>query len=115
MEKPLKQARKRNRLGVMGRSLDKPTVSWDELKPLKQAWKRDRLGVLGIGSAIVAFGLWAFPHSDCISEVVEFYNGGNDRFFRCTEYVVEVFSDERLLAAAAFLALAFILLLLRRR
>lgn len=31
---------------------------------MKQAWKRDRLGVLGIGSVFAAFLLWALP-IDC--------------------------------------------------
>jgi hypothetical protein len=31
------------------------------LKRFKQAWKRDRLGVLAIGSAVVAFLMWALP------------------------------------------------------
>jgi hypothetical protein len=30
---------------------------------LKQAWKRDPLAVLGVGSAVVAFLMWALPYS----------------------------------------------------
>jgi len=63
------------------------------VKLLKQAWGRDRLGVLGVGSAVVAFALWAFPYGSYL----------------------QMFSMARLPAVAAFLALAFILLLLRRR
>lgn len=68
------------------------------LKRLKQAWKQDRLGVLGVGSAVVAFVLWALPHQ--VSE-------------RCCR--PELFTLERLPAIVAFLVLAVILLLLRRR
>ena len=66
-------------------------------KKLKQAWARDRLAVAGVGSAVVAFLLWAWPY-----EFGLFYG-----------YLF--FSTERLPAVAAFLALSFILLLLRRR
>jgi uncharacterized protein YjbI with pentapeptide repeats len=31
------------------------------IQRLKHAWKRDQLGALGVGSAVVAFVLWAFP------------------------------------------------------
>jgi hypothetical protein len=70
---------------------------------LKQAWERDRLAVFGVGSAVVAFLLWAWPSDDglCVWNIP------------C--WVDFSFSDERLPAAAAFLALSFILLLLRRR
>ena len=64
---------------------------------LAQAWARDRLAVAGVGSAVVAFLLWAWPY-----EFGLFYG-----------YLF--FSTERLPAVAAFLALSFILLLLRRR
>ncbi len=67
------------------------------LSLLKQAWNRDRLAVLGVGSAALAFLLWAWP-----------YEWGLFYFYAA-------FSTERLPAAAAFLALSFILLLLRRR
>ncbi len=61
---------------------------------------RDRLGVWGVGAAAIALLLWAWP--GCVS--------GNG--YGCIE---EWFSFERLPAVAAFLALSFILLLLRRR
>jgi hypothetical protein len=75
--------------------LDKPS---SYVKLLKQAWGRDRLGVLGVGSAVIAFVLWAFPYGS----------------FTYGSYL-QMFSMTRLPAIAAFLALAFILLLLRRR
>jgi hypothetical protein len=58
---------------------------------VKHAWKYDRLAVLGVASAVTAFVLWAYPDYGAM------------------------FSAARLPAIAAFLALAFILLLLRRR
>lgn len=64
---------------------------------LAQAWARDPLAVAGVGSAVLAFLLWAWPY-----EFGLFYG-----------YLF--FSTERLPAVAAFLALSFILLLLRRR
>jgi hypothetical protein len=70
---------------------------------LKQAWKRDRLAVLGVGSAVVAFLLWAIPAQN--------RNGGSN----IIDEQAWAFSDARLEAVAAFLALSFILLLLRRR
>ena len=66
---------------------------------LAQAWARDRLAVAGVGSAVVAFLLWAWPES---------YEPGN--FSRSL-----FFEAERLPAVAVFLALSLILLLLRRR
>ena len=66
----------------------------NENKPL---WERDPLAVLGVGSAALAFLLWAWP---------EYYFYGSLQGF---------FSTARLPAVAAFLALSFILLLLRRR
>jgi hypothetical protein len=70
---------------------------------LKQAWKRDRLAVAGVASAFVAFLLWAIParNSDGGANIIDEEGWA--------------FSDERLPAVAAFLALSFILLLLRRR
>jgi hypothetical protein len=64
----------------------------DEHKPV---WERDPLAVLGVGSAVVAFLLWAWP---------EYYSYGSLQGF---------FSTDRLPAFAAFLVLSFILLLLR--
>ena len=59
----------------------------------------DWFAVLGVGSAVVAFLLWAWPES---------YEPGN--FSRSL-----FFEAERLPAVAVFLALSLILLLLRRR
>ena len=39
------------------------SLSPSKMKRLKQAWTRHRLGVLGVGSALVAFVLWAVPLS----------------------------------------------------
>jgi len=57
----------------------------------------DWFAVLGVGSAVVAFLLWTWPES---------YAAGNFRLG---------VSADRLPVVAAFLALSFILLLLRRR
>ena len=87
------------------------------LKRLEQEWKRDRLGVLGVGSALVAFALWALPvgyyctytsTTGCVAGALVYIRvgeGEGDAFF----------TPERLPAIGAFLALAVILLLLRRR
>jgi hypothetical protein len=117
------------------------------LKRFNQAWKRDRLGVLGVGAAVVAFGLWAFPirvycgyvigtlfgvgdgrHNFC--DEIPYWEtaaiNGNLRIFPLGsidgladgvggEISTTFFTSERLPAIAAFLAIAFILLLLRRR
>jgi hypothetical protein len=84
--------------GFLGR-IERSLARW--LAPkfafFKQAWARDRLAALGVGSAVVAFLLWAWP-----SVFFPFYFSG-------------FFSMERLPAVAAFLAVSFILLLLRRR
>lgn len=74
---------------------------------LAQAWARDRLAVAGVGSAVVAFLLWAWPSPWPSPWAWEWWHG----FF----YFGPWFPTERLPAAAAFLALSFILLLLRRR
>jgi len=97
------------------------------LKRLKQAWKRDRLGVLGVSSAVATFVLWAWPVlRDCEPTVydiaesmgikashpgscIQLFNG--DFGWATDSY----FSIDRLPAIGAFLALTIILLLLRRR
>jgi len=61
----------------------------------------DSLAVLGVGSAVLAFLLWAWP-VNC------FRSAG---WLNCLDF----FSDERLPAVVALLVLSFILLLLRRR
>jgi len=72
---------------------------WHEYEPRPAT---DRLAVLGVGSAVVAFLLWAWP--GC------WLSSGCER---TTEHWFS--SAERLPAVAAFVALSFILLLLRRR
>jgi hypothetical protein len=67
---------------------------WNQLEPRPAT---DWLAVLGVGSAVIAFLLWAWPQ-----QWGYFYFNG-------------IFEAERLPFAAAFLALSFILLLLRRR
>jgi hypothetical protein len=73
---------------------------------LEKAWKRDPLAVLGVGSAVVAFLLWAVP-----TPVFCVGTAAGSRW-QCGQ---EYFSEDRLPFAAAFIALSFILLLLRRR
>jgi hypothetical protein len=88
------------------------------LERIKQAWKGDRLGLLGVGSAITAFLLWALPvgYSMCnINFLNNCISGGllyisNDR-----DGGQAFLTPERIEAVGAFLALAVILLLLRRR
>jgi hypothetical protein len=97
------------------------------LKRLKQAWERDRLGVLGVGSALLAFAFWAFPVRGFLNynlvqtQVLPSFIQSHGYFEDISG--LEMFEDVRLFwftferqeAAAAFLALAVILLLLRRR
>jgi hypothetical protein len=67
---------------------------------LKQAWERDRLAVLGVGSAALAFLLWAWPHCGLLP----------------FGYFCEPpFSPGRTPAVTVFFGLAVISLLLRRR
>jgi hypothetical protein len=61
----------------------------------------DPLAVFGVGAAVVAFLLWAWPARCGYGPVGD----------GCYDF----FSDLRLPFVAAFLALSFILLLLRRR
>jgi hypothetical protein len=77
---------------------------WHEYEPRPAT---DRLAVLGVGSAVVAFLLWAVPARVC-------WWGGSQNYPQpfCGQ---EFFTLDRLPFAAAFLALSFILLLLRRR
>ena len=90
------------------------------MKRLKQAWKRDRLGVLGVGAAVGAFVLWAFPKKSLCEGMscreVDFWVIGQPNLLgelpRDSWYW---FTDVRLPAIAAVLALSFVLLLLRRR
>ena len=77
------------------------------LEKLKQAWKRDPLAVLGVGSAVLAFLLWAWPSPWPSPWAWVWWHG----FF----YFGPWFPTERLPAAAAFLAASIIILLLRRR
>ena len=97
------------------------------LKRLKQVWKRDQLGVLGVGSAILAFVLWAFPVRGFVNynlvqtQVLPSFIQSHGYFEDISG--LEMFEDVRLFwftserqeAAGAFLALTVILLLLRRR
>ena len=106
------------------------------MKRLKQAWKRDRLGVMGVGSAVVAFVLWAFPiraYGVCVYQDFQIQLDtcvltpmtGLDYFstwrlmqprgIAYTDIESYAFTMDRLPAIGAFLVLAVILLLLRRR
>lgn len=74
-----------------------------EMQPMdknKPVWERDPLAVLGVGAAVVAFLVWAWP---------EFPQPAFSR------YHFVWFESERLPAILAFLALSHFLLLLRRR
>jgi hypothetical protein len=77
---------------------------WYEYEPRPAT---DLLAAFGVGSAVVAFLLWAWPSPWPSPWAYEWWHG----FF----YFGPWFPTERLPAAAAFLALSFILLLLRRR
>jgi hypothetical protein len=87
---------------------------------LRKLWERDRLGVLGVGSAVMAFVLWALPlkKGGWIDFVeLDFWETleGSNLSGESPRYMLYWFTDARLPAIAAFLALALILLLLRRR
>jgi hypothetical protein len=81
--------------------------SYDLLNPFRAKVVSDPLAFLGVGSATLAFLLWAVPARVC-------WWGGSQNYPQpfCGQ---EFFSLDRLPFAAAFLALSFILLLLRRR
>ena len=85
------------------------------LNQLKQAWKRDRLGVLGVGSAISALLLWALPincdpyFGDCRLDIHPPWVYG--WFLVSDEY--NLYSEVQWIAV--LFALAIVLLLLRRR
>jgi hypothetical protein len=87
--KPLREQEKPTDLNRCGVPL-LPEDDWNQLEPRPAT---DWLAVFGVGSAMVAFLMWAIP--------ANYYSG--------------LFSDERQTAVAVFLALSFILLLLRRR
>ena len=106
------------------------------LNRLKQACKRDRLGVLGVASAVGAFVLWAWPSEayfgvgycfDGASEWVcvfeshpeirnpTFLIGPNGWSDKIVVNLVGWFSADRIPIIGALLALTVVLLLLRRR
>jgi hypothetical protein len=96
------------------RGLGKPREAYERMK---RSWRRDRLGVMGVGSALLAFALWAFPveyyctslsPTGCVAGALVYIRdgqGSGDAFF----------TPERLPAIAAFVVLGAFLLLLRRR
>ena len=69
----------------------------------------DPLAVLGVGSAVLAFLLWAWRGCK------NYHSAAGSTSADAGCYETGWFSTERLPAVAAFLALSFILLLLRRR
>lgn len=110
------------------------------LKPNWKAWQHDRIGVLGIGSAVVAMLLWAWPAYFYVGSASCYTYPSTPQmlgFTQCrlldgkqvnspTVWLDGYFSDSvlhfdgwfsayRVPAIAAILALAVILLLLRRR
>ena len=87
--KPLREQERPTDLNRCGVPL-LPEDDWNQLEPRPAT---DWLAVLGVGSAMVAFLMWAIP--------ANYYSG--------------LFSDERQTAVAVFLAFSFIALLLRRR
>ena len=90
------------------------------LKQLKQAWKRDRLGVLGVGSAVAAALMIVLPAEifvmgDQIGETPSFNGSISFPIYGPGYSYIEWFSTERLPEAAVFGFVSVILLLLRRR
>ena len=90
------------------------------LKQLKQAWKRDRLGVLGVGSAVAAALMIVLPAEiyvtgDQIGETPSFNGSVSFPIYGPGYSYLEWFSTERLPEAAVFGFVSVILLLLRRR
>ena len=86
------------------------------LKRLKQAWKRDRLGVLGVGSVIAGFIVWASPvlFYWCGSDPFSF-SVGLPVSIRVGCVVFQVFNPWNFPAFATSLVIGCFLLLLRRR
>ena len=87
---------------------------------LKQAWKRDRLGVLGVGSAVAAALMIVLPAEiyvmgDQIGETPSFNGSVSFPIYGPGYSYLEWFSTERLPEAAVFGFVSVILLLLRRR
>jgi hypothetical protein len=95
--KPLREQEKPTDLNRCGAPV-LPEDGWNQLEPRTAT---DWLAVLGVGSAVVAFLMWAIP-ANCYRDF-----GG--------WYCSDLFSDERQTAVAVFLAFSFIVLLLRRR
>ena len=90
---------------------------------LRELWKRDQLGVLGVASVIVAFLTWAFPVRGMLNygllqtRVLPDYIQSFGYFENIVIWELQFFwfTSERQEVVVAFLALAFVLLLLRRR
>ena len=78
-------------------------------KPLFQLWQHDQLAVLGVGSALVAFILWAWP-IEGEGAWVGFWLFGNIGIGS----LPLMFSPDRLPFIVAFVVLGAFLLLLRR-
>ncbi|NBW31530.1 MAG: hypothetical protein EBR48_02605 [bacterium] len=95
--KPLREQEQPTDLNRRGVALQ-PEVDRNQLEPRPAA---DWLAVFGVGSAMVAFLMWAIP-ANCFRDF-----GG--------WYCSDLFSDERQTAIAVFLAFSLIALLLRRR
>jgi hypothetical protein len=87
------------------------------MSQLKQAWKRDRLGVLAVCCAIVAVALVVFPDDVRWQRTFEGIDLFTNETKQLTEsgYQSVWFSTERLPAAGVFAFAALTMLLLRRR